>query len=163
MTFELSSPTRSLAKCGMVSPIHPMVPLMQTEMAVTTVARTITRLRSLTTSTPRLLASLSLSDMALMRQPMNISTAQQTAITGMAIRRDSTDTFPRLPICQKVISTSSVSGVAMYLMNPRMELRKPPTIIPERTSARVVLFLISAGSSMHSETATMPPMNARDI
>lgn len=112
---------------------------------------------------PRLLASRSLRDIAFMRHPMKMSTMQQIAMTGSAIIKESTETFPRLPICQNVISTSSVSGVAMYLMKPSTELRNPPTIMPDSTRANVVLLRIRAGRSMHNATAMMPPANAMDI
>ena len=69
-------------------------------------------------------------------------------------------TYEKLPIVQKVMAASSVSGSATYFINPRTEDMRPHTIMPDKTSVIFDLLLIAYGISTVSKTATIPPRKA---
>ena len=81
-------------------------------------------------------------------------------VRGSTPSTDGMSASAKLPSCQYVMAASSVSGSAIYLMKPSIELMAPETIIPESTSIIFELLLTAFGMRRVSVTAAMPPAKA---
>ena len=157
---RLLSPAASRAKCGTTKPSQPMVPLMHTAEAVSSVAHTTIIVRSRRISAPTNRASRSPSDSTLMRQRIATSTPAASSITGTSAARLPYSDLARLPICQYTISASSVSGSARYFISPSVADIKPDTTIPASTKITAESRPINRGSAKVINTANSPPAKA---
>lgn len=105
-----SGPTSILATCGITSPTQPMIPLMETAAAVTTVAQPITTIRSSSTLTPSDRASSSPSESTLSRQRSSSSPPMPNAISGSASTRSRVEDVLKLPSSQNTMAGSFRCG-----------------------------------------------------
>ena len=100
ITFVLSGPVSIRAKCGITSPIHPIVPLIHTADAVSNVAQIIIKFRTIVTETPSVFASLSPSERILILHLRRKIITDAVTITGPTVNKSFGNTFVRLPNCQ---------------------------------------------------------------
>lgn len=98
--LRLSLPTKSLDKCGITSPIQPIVPVTQTVDAVRQLAHAIKTALSLVTFIPSVFASTSPNEMIFKRQASARITIIQTMTSGAMTAKSPKFTRDKDPICQ---------------------------------------------------------------